>query len=591
MQWVGAEAHRLSVTTPLPWFKEVFPWLWRYLTSLGATLPELFLLIRWVMAIASIWIGAWTIREWSGLSVLQARLSSLGTWLFLGFVLGMRPGVYSWYLPFLFLGLLAAWRAAMLLEKKDSWWRAVFYSVLALCMASLYAWVLISIGVWLTILWARSILRHQSRNIFFGCIGVACLASIAFAAWIVSRADFQTMIELYQRLGVFLETRMPTLANTPFAIVGWIGLFGTLLARHSRSPASATTDIRPFLFFSLWVAMFAVWFNTPITSFYAQNDHFIMPVVLLAALSGAYVWAWTQTQPEEEPMIGTEWQRMLLRYSVPIIALSSTAVFLYILQQPLRLHLHKLDVYLIHLSHWLALAGAAWLVSLKPWLARNKKISIIPIAQLTIAILLSFVAWKGVLWRIQPYITLAAPSRPVVNWITHQTQPSDVLCAAPQRADFYAAHTGHVVYPAEPIFNYPLSDTQVLSTLATIAGAYDVRAAHQEEWFDFLLGYYRTATCDYGRAQHGMYAKALRRLGWNDERIYAFIGCPDAYNKQLSQAIGRAIDAHTLNETAFRRLCPAVLVEKGEESLWQFPSDYRPTLIHDQVSVWRPTLP
>ncbi len=592
MQWVGAEAYQLSITTPLPWVKHFFPWIWNSLSPLGATLPELFLVMRWVMASASIWIGAWTIREWSGLSVGKARISSISIWLFLGFVLGMRPGVYSWYLPFLFLGLLAAWRAGTLLEKKDSWWRASLYSAIALFMTSLYAWVLISAGVWLTVLWTRWILRQFGRGVFFGCVGAGCLASIALSGWVASQTGLQPTIELYQRLGVFLETRMPTLANTPFAIVGWIGLFGLLLAKQERSSASSPTDARPFLFFSLWVAMFATWFNTPFTSFYAQNDHFIMPVVLLAALSGAYVWAWTQPVAEEESIPETGWlAQTLSRYIALTIAISATAVFIYILQQPLRLHLHKLDVYLIHLCHWLSLAGAAWFVYLRPWLARWKQHFIIPSVQLTLAILLTFVAWMGVLWRIQPQISLAASSRPTIDWILHQTQPSDVLCAAPQRADFYAAHTGRVIYPAEPIFNYPLSDAQVLSTLKTIAGAYDVHAAHQEEWFDFLLGYYRTATCDYGRAQHGLYAKVLRRLGWSEERMYAFIGCPDTYNKQLAQALTRAINAHTLDEAAFRRLCPAVLVEHSEEPLWHLPSAYKRVPISDQTSVWRPLIP
>src|SRR3989344_8825802 len=70
----------------------------------NASVAELWLITRWLSTLVGLWIGAWAVRSWSGLPVRASRYASALFWVSLVLVLGMKPGVVSWFLPMGFFG-------------------------------------------------------------------------------------------------------------------------------------------------------------------------------------------------------------------------------------------------------------------------------------------------------------------------------------------------------------------------------------------------------------------------------------------------------------------------------------------------------
>lgn len=72
---MGAVISGLNYGGYLHWFGPAI----KTLSSIipGANVPELWFVSRWISTTVSVWVGAWCLQKWSGLSVRDARLFSL----------------------------------------------------------------------------------------------------------------------------------------------------------------------------------------------------------------------------------------------------------------------------------------------------------------------------------------------------------------------------------------------------------------------------------------------------------------------------------------------------------------------------------
>ena len=151
LQWMGAAAEGLAYGGHLKWFGTILAGLWQVMGS-WASIPELWIVSRWFTFTLTLWVGAWTLRQWSGLPIRHARLLSVGFFCAVVVTLGMRPGVYAWYLPFCLAGMTSALLAFRALNRRDVV-RAMGWSLLALALCWLYPWFFMVAGLWLAVRW------------------------------------------------------------------------------------------------------------------------------------------------------------------------------------------------------------------------------------------------------------------------------------------------------------------------------------------------------------------------------------------------------------------------------------------------------
>ncbi|GEM_PF-5302660 len=561
LHWMGALVGGIPYGGHFKWFGWVIVGLWKLIHS-WASLPELWLITRWMTTTLSVWTGAWAIRQASDLDVWKSRFLSLGMWFAIVLTLGMRPGAYSWYLPFCLAGMACVWVVERLL-REHHFFKAIGWSLFGLALSYLYPWFFLLVGLWLVVLWMRSLialLRHPSW-IFFLAIFSVWAISVPLAKWFLDPARVG-LLGMYERNGVVF-THVPFFANTLLAMGLWITLI-ILQVRH-RPGKPAASILLP------WLVLLFLWFHPVFTGIFLYPDHFIGPVAVLSWMSLGWMWKGGEQSLKK---------RVLL-----FLPVGATLFFLYILQQPLRLHPYKFDPYVIHLAHWLALAGAGWL-----WVAAGKErgTRLVMGVVMGLAVGIGLMGARSPLVRDVPHVTEVAMQLPSITWIRAHVPLTAKICSDPSTALFYAAHTGRTIYPAEPVMSYPVSSEIVLQELETLAGAYDASSTGQFASFQFLTDHYRIISCSQGSkyAHNGMYAVLFHRLGWSDDALNQFIGCHESVIKKNWERIKIALNRHQMDAVRFRELCPSVIVKKGERDAWQFPPEYHKLLDERLVEIW-----
>ncbi len=561
--WVGALFLGIDTGSQLQWLGTVFLCLKRIIPS-GASIIEFWLITRWMATVATLWIGGWCVRRWSGLEKWPARLMTCAMWIGLLFTLNFRPGVYSWTWPFTTLGLTLAFIAAEKLER-GRWRSAAALSIAGLALASVYPWYLLFVGMWVAVIWSLWIINRKPF-IFFALLlgGIAALvvASPSLARWFLDPARL-VWIEVQQRNGITFS-RMPFLSNVPLVILGWIMITAAIVKADVRTKAPRRTHV---YLFTAWLTLLFVWFNSPFTDIFLFNDHFIAPVVFLSWMSLAAVWP-------------------IARNAVPfvskktglIVALFATAFFVYVLRQPIVGNMLKFSTYVVHLSNWFTLAAAGWLVVVNGrWTVRRTLWIFSPI------VLVGLVGWFSVLAKDAPSASVISTRMPEIEWIRHHAANTQTLCAEPASASFYAAHTGYPVLPSDGTVVYSISDETVLRQLETIVGSLDARAAQDEKTFLYFADYYRGRPCQQFARQAGW----LQKLGFSKEDTNAIIGCPQ---KEIDMHVARitaAIEKHELNETMFSEVCPFVIIDSPDrKQFWHLPASYHEVSFPDGGEIW-----
>ena len=590
LQWMGAAAEGLAYGGHLKWFGTILAGLWQVMGS-WASIPELWIVSRWFTFTLTLWVGAWTLRQWSGLPIRHARLLSVGFFCAVVVTLGMRPGVYAWYLPFCLAGMTSALLAFRALNRRDVV-RAMGWSLLALALCWLYPWFFMVAGLWLAVRWMIFFVGLRKWIVpMLLAIASVCIAFVGepLARWFLDPAQLG-LIGMYERNGMAFA-RVPFLANTVLAIGTWIVLF-FVLARRDEDNASQR---QLTLLGGLWMTVLLLWFHTPFTGVHTYSDHFIGPVTALAWISLAVLWAWAR-----QPALRQERTRIFL--PVPwLIAAGATLFSLYVLQQPLRLNIRVFDSYVIHLAHWFALAVAGWIAV---WRIQRPTIPLTSHKIIAVVLIVSALIGVGGITpafiRDIPRVAEVSSRVPVIAWIREQTRADASVCTDLSSASFYAAHTGRFVFPAEAVLSRPDASEAVIRKLETYASAYDAIGSGSRYLLDFYTDHYRTIPCEAESeySHNAPYARALRSLGFGETRVNELIGCDLATIHRNRARVGRVAEAwHASSDASrfyaspatdpFRALCPFVIISESQKPYWRIPADYVEHPITSQVSVWQ----
>lgn len=582
LNWLGAAANGLPYGGSFGWYAIVVKAVWGILAH-WASLPEILLATRWFSLLLFFWLGAWSLRAWSGLDRRTARWIVCGYAFAVALSIGMRPGAYSWYLPFAFIAYAAAAKAVHTLEESLIV-EALGWSVLSLVMGVLYPWHFMVVGLWLAALWGVFILRkHASQLCVGGIFGIGVIVSAAWklAPWFLAPAQQNGFIGIYERSGIAFA-RMPFFANTLLAFGAWIVLLlalGVVFRGDKRAQNLLARDG------GFWITILTLWFSTPFTGIHLYSDHLIGPTVIVSWLSMVNVWGILKgglSRLKEAP------RSQLLGIVLVGIAIGASLFVVYVVQQPLRTYPLKFDAYAVHVIHWFALAVTAWMavfvIVLRRSLVDRWVLGTLGVGCLVVGL------WgagsvigrdKAVFSRIQRRVS-------AIQWLRSNIPAQSYVCADPDTASFYAAHTGGFIYPAESIQTYAVPNEQILKALEILAGAYDVSLSGNKTVYEFESNHYRTLPCATGSkfSHNGSWYRLLGRFGLDAQKINELIGCRQDVIDANWRRISKAIDQHTLDAPAFRRLCPRVLIPDGQRVYWQLPPEYKEIRIGEGVSVW-----
>jgi hypothetical protein len=586
LHWIGAAAEGLMHGEVLGWFATALRVLWLGMQS-WASIPELWIVSRWITVALSLFIGAWSVEQWSGLDRWSSRAVAGGLWLSAVLTLSQRPGIYSWYLPFFLLGITCVLFTKRALRKPNVF-EAIAWSVAAVALSSTYPWFLMTSVLWLAVVWGAW-LTGKHRSIFFSLLGFIAgfilVITIPLAHWFLDPAQ-AGILGVYERNGIAFA-RVPFFANTVIAILAWVALLYAMVRRTPQSNA------RRLMIFEAggWILLFLFWFNTPVTGIHLYSDHIIAPVMVLAWFSLATVWSGLREKEFGAALVLKKgaWESFV--NCIPLlVAFGATLFFLYILQQPIRINITKFDSYVVHLSHWFALAVAGWIAVWRlkyPGAGLNNKI--VAAAILAPMLLIGLAGTIPVIVRDRAKVPSVEANASVVSWIRLNVPVKDMMCADPESSMFYAAHTGRRVNPAEPTLSYPESSDQVINNLATYVGAYNVSSSGNLTTIRFYTDHYRTIPCAAGSkySHNSFYASILQGLGLTDERVNELIGCRQDVIDANWKRVETAMERHTLDVPAFRSFCPWVIIPDAQKSYWQIPSDYREHRLENGVSVWQ----
>jgi hypothetical protein len=574
LQWLGQIAVGLDIGGLFRWFE----WPLRALTAIlypSWSIPEIWLLTRWLSAVAVLWVGGWCVRKIGGLGVWPSRFTSSCIWLSLMLVLGMRPGVYSWYLPLGFFGMAAAASVVCALDRKRIA-AAVLWSVLAVFATSVYLWFMLVVLIWIASAWGAWIIR-KNRAAWFVLVAFAALGSIAFAfvlaPWLDRSAWWPILVDVQERVGV-AETRIPQIANPFIAMLGWIALLVAIARRRIGDDAARIVTVQ-----WAWIALLLAWLVTPFIGFYIHNDHFRTPIVLLSWVSMAAVW-FTTTPPSSSLSQGEE--RRGIWKTIPIATLLAALAFIAkILLKPYGVGKDDLDI--LHLSLWFSLAVGAWLV-----IRHQQRRTSAPSRRWSVAVIVCSMLIGGIplvatYQRQFAQMPDLVSREPVMAWITANIPPDRIGCADPSAADVLSAHTGRRIVPAETTFYMRESNDATLKRFAAFASGYDLATSGAGDALRQYIDLSQGIVCN----QYPLQSRILRALGMSDDRIDGLIGCPRAMLDARFSAFMSISRTGTVDEAAFRDACPWVVVTDDQKVNWRIPAEYEETRVEGGVSVWQ----
>lgn len=579
--WMGAIANDFPAGDLVKWYAFIIKGAWALMSS-WASIPEIWIVTRWLSLVLALGIGAWCIRRWSDLDRKTSWMLIVPFWFAIGLSIGLRPGAYSWYLPFGLFSMVAS--ASVLTSLRSSRYvSAGAWSVAALFSSLIYPWYMMFVGLWMASMWGVHLVQVRPRvyhGFLAACAVTVCCIAIPVASWFLDPAR-ASMLGMYERSGIVFA-RVPFFANTVLAFGAWIVLFGLLayVYRHRPRIGWLMRDLWA------WIVLACLWFNTPITGIHLYSDHFIAVTVLLAWYSLATVWSTMREAPPEE-----QWSLLpkTVRFIPTIIAVCSTLFLLYIVQQPLRFNVAKFDSYAVHVIHWLALSVAAWICTFR----LSKRNVFLEKVTIQIVIIVCFIigVWgmTSMIIRDDDDFSLAISKVPVSEWIHDNVLANETLCADVGSASFFSAHSGRVVYPAEGTLSYAVSNEEVFRMLETIAGAYDVVSSGDLAMYRFYTDHYRTIPCAAASqySHNAWWYKMLLRFGVTESSVNDLIGCRQSVIDANWARMSSAIERNAIDVPEFEKRCSYVIIPDSKKQYWQLPNSYREVWFANGVGIWK----
>jgi hypothetical protein len=292
---------------------------------------------------------------WSGLSVRTSRFVSLALFFSFALVLGMKPGMLSWHLPFAFLAFGSVPLAARRLQSMQIM-EAIGWSIIAVASSAVYPWYLLFVLVWLGVSWFSVLGRKGFGRVAawwtLAAVGVSLISAYG-AVWVTQTAAGAMRLEYYDRLA-FVVSRMPFVSGTVLLTGLWIALFIPVMRR-----SVGTAEANASLALQAWMSLLLCFLSSPFTGAFIQNDHFRAPTVIVSWLSMALVWNLTRSA-EVRPSPPS----YLTRGLMVALLLVSGLYTIQILAQPYAWNHDLLNV--LHLTHWFAFVLTAMVEPINP---------------------------------------------------------------------------------------------------------------------------------------------------------------------------------------------------------------------------------
>lgn len=567
LQWLSQSVNGLDISGHLRWLEWPFQVLARLVS--GASVAELWLLSRWISVTATLWVSGWAVRVWSGLDVKRSRYIALAFWLSFVPVLGFRPGVYSWYLPF---GIFSMAVPFLVIDRlrEQKYRAAVLWTIAAIFTSSVYSWFFVVAVIWLTSIWSVWIISRYRKILFAfllcAIVVTGCAAPIA-AVWLHFSPSGMLLWDLQMRDGVGF-TFLPQITNSFFALILW-AVFLFMVARSILQHANTDRMQRLVSLQWAWIVLVFSWLITSCTGVYIQNDHFRTPVLIASWLSLAACWSYAR----ESKIRVSRASRWIIW---AVLALSIVFI-LNILRKPYAFDHDYLNV--LHLSHWFALAMASWLV-----LQRGQRA--IPFAWpsciLIGSALIGGVA-AGVIFQ-EEYA--AMPDRmayvQTVEWIREHIPETDPACSDPVRAEPLAAFTGRQIFPSSATAISRERIATGLRRMQIYTSGFDIAASGNFEYINLTNYFSRSIIC----RQFNVQVKLMKAVGVSDSWINTITGCPADFLREMDALTVAMARQPAVDASAFRKMCPWVIISAETKDFWRLPSGYAETPIDGTFSVW-----
>jgi len=560
LEFMGSEIADVEYGGLLKWFGSVIRWIGHVLP--GASLPEIWLMLRWIFGTWSLWMFAWIAGRITGASVRLSRVWSVLFWTSVFLMLGFRPGAYSWYLPFGLFVLAAGWFVSERLERRE-WLPAIGWSVTALAASSLYVWFAVVIVLWLSVLWSVSIIQSV-RKLWIGLIILASYSALFIVPFVlrtISDDRFRVLWETNIRLGLGF-TRLPMFTSMLIAAVLWTACV-VWAAWRLREGIWADRLERLSV---LWFGILGCWFLSPFTGVYLHTDHFRLITLIAAGLSGLMFWLAFRTYPAS--IRGRE--RLFLS-GIGAIALLFVVNILF---QPYAFNGDQLQT--IHLTVWFLLLIAV-LVSLRPSVSLNRTFIV---AVCIGAGLIGALPYVAAFVRNDAIMKDAHRFQMSIAWIQSQTHSDETICTDPGSADLFAAHTKHRVLVNQQSFFSEETDAALYERLRIIASRYDLDTSGA-----------RDAWTNYAMANEGTICQQFEYL----DRIPLIRNLPVSVRERLGGCDREKLDRNaalvaamvpdeSISDDAFIQTCPVVVVTRGNR--WNLPRSYTEAYADNAVRIF-----
>ncbi len=560
LEFMGSEISGAAYGGLLQWFGPAIRWIAGAFP--GASVPEIWLGLRWLFGTVSLWMFAWTAERMLRVTATTARWWAVMLWVSVFLLLGFRPGAYSWYLPFGLASVVCSWLVSDSLRHRR-WLKSVGLSLAALAASSVYVWFAIVILLWLSVVWSIALIRVARR----AWIGLMVLAAgsvpfIVFAALsIISEERFRIFWETNIRLGLGF-TRLPMLTSMALAAMLWTILM-TWHALRLRDHPWAGRLARLTV---LWFVILGCWFMSPFTGIYLHTDHFRLITLIAAALSACALWcAFRERHAYIEKRM-----RVWLWVSGGIAGCFAARIIL----QPYAWSGDQLQT--IHLAVWLSVLLSI-LIALRPSRSVSR----------------AFFAWAivgcaaiGVLPYIATFVRNDALMKDAcryqtsVTWIRQHTIPESVICTDPDTANVIAAHAGRRVIVNQQTFFSRETDTALYERLRIVASRYDLdTSGATEAWADFATANEGTICGQFAYLDH---LPLVRNLPASVRAVLK--GCSEEKLNDNDARIRRMAVDETVPEGAFVNTCPVVVVTRGNK--WNLPHSYSEAYTDDVVRIF-----
>lgn len=506
----------------------------------GASVAELWLLMRFIFGVLTWWLFAWTLSFFGNNSVTQRRFSATILWIAVFLPLGFRPGVFSWFLPFGLVTIVACILAGRSLQNHRIM-NAIGWSVLSIVSSLIYSWFFLFAAFWIGVIWMMRFTRRHPVVLWIFTSAAAVVATGGIVSIASDRISVSIQTLLRNGMGFTYIVQLSTML---IASVLWL-LLCLIVARRSERSSDQATD--RLLVFG-WIVTIAGWCSSILTGLYLHNDHFRIFILLFAWISASVLLT------RETVLLRTKKQRLIV-WSILLI---SIGMIFSILVRPYVFDGDQLNI--IHLFVWGALAITSY-QTIRPTVSvsRSRTAQIILLLSACFAGFLPYVFMFIQEAKQLPDLRKYDPS---VVWIEKNIPTNEGICADPIISEQIAAYAGHSVFFTMQSLYPSGTDQDLYARVAALASLTDASVSlTKDTWTVWLTS--RGTACQ----QFGLYRKTIFSM-LSPKSFDDLTGCPRQQMDAETAFVSRLANAYGTTNPVSSTLCRWIAFPVRAASHW-----------------------